>query len=183
MKFIIRGKNIDVTEAIKSYIENKLGRLDKYLENPYNITATVNVTVKGNKQIVEVTIPTKKIILRGEESNEDLYASIDLVSDKLERQIRKNKTKLNDKYYDEIFNCKEEDFKFDYIEPLHEDVKEEKIIVKRKEIETKPMNEEEAVLQMELIGHEFYIFKNADNGKTSVVYKRKDNNYGIIDIK
>ena len=76
-----------------------------------------------------------------------------------------------------------EDFKFDYIEPLHEDVKEEKIIVKRKEIETKPMNEEEAVLQMELIGHEFYIFKNADNGKTSVVYKRKDNNYGIIDIK
>ena len=179
MKFIIRGKNIDVTEAIKSYIENKLGRLDKYLENPYNITATVNVTVKGNKQIVEVTIPTKKIILRGEESNEDLYASIDLVSDKLERQIRKNKTKMASQRAKTII----EDFKFDYIEPLHEDVKEEKIIVKRKEIETKPMNEEEAVRQMELIGHEFYIFKNADNGKTSVVYKRKDNNYGIIDIK
>lgn len=179
MKFIIRGKNIDVTESIKSYIENKLGRLDKYFENPYNITATANVTVKGNKQIVEVTIPTKKIILRGEESNDDLYASIDLVSDKLERQIRKNKTKMASQKAKTII----EEFNFDYIEPLQEEQKEERIVVKRKEIETKPMNEEEAILQMELIGHDFYIFKNADNGKTSVVYKRKDKNYGIIDIK
>jgi putative sigma-54 modulation protein len=179
MKFIIRGKNIDVTEAIKSYIENKLDKLDKYLENPNSVSATVNVRVKGNKQIVEVTIPTKKIILRGEESSEDLYASIDLVSDKLERQIRKNKTKMASQRAKTII----EDIKFDYIEPLQEEHKEEKLIVKRKEIETKPMNEEEAVLQMELIGHEFYIFKNADNGKTSVVYKRKDKNYGIIDIK
>ena len=93
MKFIIRGKNIDVTEAIKSYIEEKIGRLDKYFDKPAEYTASVNVKVNGNLQIVEVTIPMKKVILRAEESNSDLYASIDLVSEKLERQIRKNKTK------------------------------------------------------------------------------------------
>lgn len=93
MKFIIRGKNIDVTEAIKNYIEEKIGKLDKYLDNPMEYTASVNVKIKGNMQIVEVTIPFKKVILRGEEASENLYASIDLVSEKLERQIRKNKTK------------------------------------------------------------------------------------------
>ena len=98
MKFIIRGKNLEVTDSIKSYIEEKIGKLDKYFEKPGELTANVIVRVNGKDQIVEVTKPAKKIILRGEESNEDLYASIDLVSDKLERQIKKNKAK---KWYEQ----------------------------------------------------------------------------------
>ena len=94
MKFNIRGKNVDVTPAIKSYIEEKIGRLDKYLESPSDVSASIVVKVRGKEQIIEVTIPVNKIILRGEESHDDLYAAIDLVSDKIERQIRKNKTKL-----------------------------------------------------------------------------------------
>ena len=97
MKFIIRGQKLEVTESIKSYIEEKIGKLDKYFENSEELTATVVVRVRGKEQIVEVTVPSKKVILRAEESNEDLYASIDLVSDKLERQIRKNKTKIRSK--------------------------------------------------------------------------------------
>lgn len=102
MKFIIRGQKLEVTESIKSYIEEKIGKLDKYFENPEELTATVVVRVRGKEQIVEVTVPSKKVILRAEESNEDLYASIDLVSDKLERQIRKNKTKFVQKNLKQI---------------------------------------------------------------------------------
>ena len=103
MKFIIRGQKLEVTESIKSYIEEKIGKLDKYFENSEELTATVVVRVRGKEQIVEVTVPSKKVILRAEESNEDLYASIDLVSDKLERQIRKNKTKIRSKKSKSIY--------------------------------------------------------------------------------
>ena len=95
MKFNIHGKKIDVTESIKSYIEEKIGRLDKYFENPDNVTATALIKLRGKDQVVEVTINANKFILRGEESHKDLYASIDKVSDKIERQIRKNKTRMN----------------------------------------------------------------------------------------
>ena len=95
MKFNIHGKKIDVTDSIKSYIEEKIGRLDKYFENPDEITATALIKLRGKDQVVEVTINANKFILRGEESHKDLYASIDKVSDKIERQIRKNKTRLN----------------------------------------------------------------------------------------
>ena len=106
MKFNIHGKKMDVTASIKSYIEEKIGRLDKYFENPDNITATVLIKLRGNDQVVEVTINANKFILRGEESHKDLYASIDKVSDKIERQIRKNKTRLKKKTVKTINNSK-----------------------------------------------------------------------------
>ncbi len=177
MKFIIRGQRIDVTDAIKKYIEEKIGRLDKYFENPSELTATVVVRIRGKQQTVEVTIPAKKVILRGEESSSDLYASIDLVSDKIERQIRKNKTKMQTKKAKPVF----EDFAMDF--DINDEETNVNLIVKRKTIEMKPMSEDEAVLQMELVGHSFFIFKNSLTNNISVVYKRNDGNYGLIDTK
>ena len=176
MKFNIHGKKLEVTESIKEYIENKIGRLDKYFDNPDNITATVSIKLSGKKQVVEVTINTHSFVIRGEESNNDLYASIDLVSDKIERQIRKNKTRMHKK----INKDKIKDFNLAY-----ESEPEEKndIIVKRKIIETKPMDEEEAILQMELLGHDFFVFKNANTDEFNIIYKRKEGNYGIIETK
>ena len=176
MKFNIHGKKLEVTESIKGYIENKIGRLDKYFDNPDNITATVSIKLSGKKQVVEVTINTHSFVIRGEESNNDLYASIDLVSDKIERQIRKNKTRMHKK----INKDKIKDFNLAY-----ESEPEEKndIIVKRKIIETKPMDEEEAILQMELLGHDFFVFKNANTDEFNIIYKRKEGNYGIIETK
>lgn len=177
MKFIIRGQKLEVTAAIKKYIEEKIGRLDKYFENPGEITATIVVRVRGKEQIVEVTIPSKKVILRGEEANSDLYASIDLVSDKIERQIRKNKTKMQTKKTKPVF----ENFIVDF--EVQDEEENADLIVRRKTIEMKPMSEEEATLQMELVGHPFFIFKNVDTNTISVVYKRNDGNYGLIDTK
>jgi putative sigma-54 modulation protein len=177
MKFNIRGKNVDVTPAIKSYIEEKIGRLDKYLESPSDVSASIVVKVRGKEQIIEVTIPVNKIILRGEESHDDLYAAIDLVSDKIERQIRKNKTKLKKRKEKNNF------IDFNYEFEVNKDEEKDEKIVKRKAIEMKPMNEEEALLQMDLLGHEFFVFKNTDSECVSVLYKRKDGNYGIIDTK
>ena len=176
MKFNIHGKKLEVTESIKEYIENKIGRLDKYFDNPDNITATVSIKLSGKKQVVEVTINTHSFVIRGEEANNDLYASIDLVSDKIERQIRKNKTRMHKK----INKDKIKDFNLAY-----ESEPEEKndIIVKRKIIETKPMDEEEAILQMELLGHDFFVFKNANTDEFNIIYKRKEGNYGIIETK
>lgn len=177
MKFNIHGNKIDVTPAIKSYIEEKIGRLDKYFESPDGITANVVIKVRGNDQIVEVTIPIHKIILRGEESHSDLYAAIDIVSDKIERQIRKNKTKLKKhKEKNQII-----DFNMNF--ETSNDELENLSIVKRKQIEMKPMDEEEAILQMELLGHEFFVFNNTDAECVSILYRRKDGNYGIIDTK
>lgn len=176
MKFTIHGKKLEVTDAIKDYIESKIGRLDKYFEDPSNINTTVVIKLVGKKQVVEVTINTHSFVIRGEESNNDLYASIDLVSDKIERQIRKNKTRMHKK----INKDKIKDFNLEY-----EVENEEKsdVIVKRKIIETKPMDEEEAILQMELLGHDFFVFKNASTDEFNILYKRKDGNYGIIETK
>ena len=176
MKFNIRGSKDILDESVKNYIETKIGKLDKYFENPDEITANILVKESGIKETIEVTIPIKKAILRAEDSNKDIYAAIDLVLEKLERQIRKNKTKLQSKKVKE-YSSKE--FVIDEIES-YENEEDEKI-VKRKKIEVKPMSEEEALLQMELLGHQFYIFKDAETSKVSVVYKRKEGNYGIIE--
>ncbi len=175
MKFNIHGKKLEVTDSISNYIKEKLERLDKYFENPDDITATVLIKLRGNEQVVEATINANKFILRGEESHKDLYASIDKVSDKIERQIRKNKTRMSRRINKELVS----DFSLNFEEPEEND----NVIVKRKVIENKPMSEEEAILQMELLGHEFFAFKNDETGDVNILYRRKDGNYGIMELK
>ena len=176
MKMNIRGSKVKITSAINDYIENKIGKLDKYLENPNDITANVVVKVKGKDQTVEVTIPMKKFILRAEDTHNDLYAAIDLVSEKLERQIRKNKTRMKKKVGKELL-----DFNIDF--KTEKEEAENGKVVKRKLVETKPMNEEEAILQMNLLGHDFFVFTNDATNQINILYKRKDANYGIIETR
>ena len=175
MNINIRGDKIEVTDSIKKYIKEKLARLDRYFEDSSKIDSHVLVRARNGEQVIEVTIPTSRYTLRAEEKNSDLYAAIDLVVDVLERQIRKNKTKLQSKKMREKLA---KDFMFDAIE---EEENEDEKIVKRKTIEVKPMSEEEAILQMELLEHQFYIFKDAETSNIAVVYKRKEGNYGIIE--
>ena len=177
MKYNIRGDKLVVTDAINSYVESKLGKLDKYFRND-EIRANVLLKVRGaNRQIIEVTIPTEKFILRCEEENNDLYAAIDLCVDKLERQIRKNKTKLKR----HVTKEKNLDINFEF--ELEENEDKDEAIVKRKKIDTKPMDEEEAILEMELLGHDFFVFKNTNTESVCVVYKRKSGDYGIIETE
>ena len=173
MKYLIRGDKYENTEAIKEYIEAKLSRLDKYIKDSENIEAVVLTKKEGRRYKIEVTIPTKDFTLRNEVVDDDLYAAIDLVIDKLERQVRKNKEKLNKKK--KVI----EDFEID----IEDNFIEEEVIVKRKSIELKPIDEEEAILQMELLGHNFFVYKDADTDKICVLYKRKNGNYGIIETK
>ena len=175
MEIIIHGDKIKVTKAMREYIEEKLEKLNKYLENSDNVRANVIVKVKGHEQTVEITIPLKSFILRSEETKEDFYAAVDKTIDKLERQVRKNKTKLMSRKNQPSF-----DFNFDSIE-LEKEEKETSKIVKRKRIEVKPMDEEEAILQMELLGHQFFMYKDSETDTPAVVYKRADGNYGVIE--
>ena len=174
MEIIIHGDKIRITKAMNEYINEKLGKLDKYLENSETVRANVVVKVKNNLQTVEVTIPLKKFILRSEETNDDFYAAVDKTIDKLERQIRKQKNRIISKKIKPSF-----EFNFEVIEEPEE--KDKSKIMKRKSIEVKPMSEEEAILQMELLGHQFYMYKDADTNKPAVVYKRKDGNYGVLE--
>ncbi len=178
MKYNIRGDKLEVTDAINNYVESKLDRLNKYFKED-DILANVLLKVRGNSQIIEVTIPTDKFILRSEEEDKDLYAAIDLVTDKLERQIRKNKTRLNKQNFDNKF--KELNFDFEIEET--EDSSENEVIVKRKKLEMKPMDEEEAILEMNLLGHEFFVYKDMHTNNINVLYRRKDGNYGLIETK
>ncbi len=177
MEFIIRGDKLTITDAMKEYVKEKVSRLDKYLEDPKHIRATVVVRVKGKNQTVEITIPLKNFIIRSEETRPDFYEAVDKASDVLERQIRKNKTRLLSKKMKT-----KDDFVFiDMEEVVEED--ESSPIIKRKTVAVKPMDEEEAVLQMELLGHQFYMFKNVDTDKPAVVYKRNDGGYGILEAE
>lgn len=175
MRYNIRGSKMEVTDSIRNYIEEKIGKLNKYFENPDDITANVLIKESGINDKVEVTIPIKTAILRAEVSTKDLYAAIDLVVEKLERQIRKNKTRMHkiNKETIETFI----DFE------ITEEEKEEEKIVKRKTVDMKPMSEEEAILQMNLLGHDFFIFKDSITDEVSVLYKRSDEQYGIINVK
>ncbi len=173
MKSIIRSKDIEVNKPIKDYIESKLEKIDKFFRNPNEITANIVLKLRGHEQIIEVTIPTKNLLIRNEESQSDLYAAIDLVMDKIERQIRKNKEKIGRIDKDKFLNYE--------IENGNEE--ENQKITKRKKIDTKPMSEEEAILQMEMLGHDFYIFKDGFDEKIKVLYLRKDKDYGIIEVE
>ena len=176
MNIIIRGSKLEITEAMEDYAKEKLSKLERYLDASENPSATVLVKIRGHLHKVEVTIPLKSLILRAEESQEDYYAAIDVVIDKLERQIRKNKTRIASTKKKET-----RDFAYGYIEEIEEDEESEEKVVKRKKIDLKPMSEEEAILQMELLGHSFYLYKDADTDKPTLVYKRKDGDYGIIE--
>jgi len=175
MKLNIRGKNVEITKAIKDYIEEKMARLDRYFENHEELNAYILIKIRSTEQVIEVTIPTEKFTLRAEESHKDLYASVDLVLDKLERQIRKNKTRLNRYKHEHTIKL---DFDFEP-DKQEEDIK----IVRRKTFEGKPMDEEEAILQKELLDLEFFVFRNVNEDCISVLYSRKDGHYGLINIK
>ena len=173
MKCRIRGERIEVTSAIRDYVESKLSKLDKYFKND-DVDASVLISLKGKKQSIEVTIPYDKYTLRSEEGQDDLYAAIDLVIDKLEGQIRKNKAKLKKQ-----IKKSEEFFNFDYELADEEEVTNR--IVKRKKFEMKPMSEEEAILELDLLDHDFYVYKDEKTGEVNILYRRKDGNYGIIE--
>ncbi len=177
MNINIRGDKIKITNAIEDYIFNKTEKLNRFFENNDNMDAYVKVHAKNNNQKVEVTIPTKNFTIRAEEESDNLYTAIDLVIDKLERQITKNKSKLLKKYKGKP--SFELNLDFESEEEPTKDVK----IIKRKTLESKPMDEEEALLQMELVDHDFFVFKNIDEECVSVLYKRKDGKTGIINIK
>ena len=174
MEIIIHGDKLKITDSMKGYIEEKLDKLNKYLENSENVRATVIVKVKNHEQRVEITIPLKAFILRSEESKDDFYAAVDKTIDKLERQIRKNKTRIMSKQVKT-----NRDFVVSAFSD--EDSSDDKKILKRKKVEVKPMNEEEAILQMELLGHQFYMYKDSETNQVAVVYKRTDGNYGVIE--
>ncbi len=176
MEIIIRGDKLKITDSMHAYIEEKLGKLEKYLKNSDEIRANVIVKVKNHEQRVEITIPLKTYIVRAEETKDDFYAAVDKALDTLERQIRKNKTRLMSKQ-----GKTNHDFDMSVIETEKDTETEEKKIVKRKTVEVKPMDEEEAILQMELLGHQFYMYKDSNTNKTAVVYQRNDGNYGVIE--
>lgn len=175
MEVLVRGNKIDITDAMKDYVKEKLSKLDKYTLDD-DIRATVLVKVRNYTQKVEVTIPLKTLILRAEEESQDFYSAVDLVINKLERQIRKNKTRMKKKVNKDLI-----DFNIDFKVNKEED--ENGKIVKRKIVETKPMNEEEAILQMNLLSHDFFVFTNEATNEINILYRRKDGNYGIIETK
>lgn len=175
MKYNIRGNKIDVTEAINEYIKSKLSKLEKYLDDNDEVEAKAIVSAKGKDQKVEVTIWSGKYNIRAEVVNSDLYSAIDLVVDKLERQFKKYRGKLNSKR-----NSSKEAIMPEIEEYFEEDY-DTTAVVRRKEVFLKPIDEEEAITQMELLGHTFFIFKNVETEKINVVYKRADDGYGIIE--
>ena len=179
MKLNIRGKNLSVTPAIKEYIEKKLNKLDKYFKDGDNTTSNVIIKTRANKDVIEVTILKDSTVIRAEVMDDDLYTAIDLVVEKLERQIRKNKEK-----YKTIRTKKNHDLESIFEDFAGDKEENEPTVVKRKTIDTsKPMDINEAILQMEFVSHDFFIFKDSKTKQICVLYKRCDGNYGIIEVK
>ncbi|KAF0335524.1 ribosome-associated translation inhibitor RaiA [Pediococcus acidilactici] len=179
LDFNVRGENIEVTESIRDYVEKRIGKIEKYFDQGANPKAHVNLKVYQDRTAkVEVTIPLPYLVLRAEETSPDLYASVDLVTDKLERQIRKYKTKINRK-------SRETGYKG--VEIPQEDAREDEEeasefnIVRTKQVSLKPMGAEEAILQMDMLGHNFFIYEDADTGSVDIVYRRHDGRYGLIE--
>ena len=176
MKITLRGKNIEITEAIEEKVSEKLSKLDKYFIVSENVEAKVLVRTYPYGQKIEVTIPTEYVLLRAEVVDQYLYNAIDLVIDKLEGQIRKYKTRLNRKSKDNKLA-----FNLASIEPLEDE--EEDVLVKTKTITPKPMDMEEAIMQMELIGHSFFVYRDTETDAISIVYRRNDGDYGLIETE
>lgn len=172
MKFIISGKNIDITEGLKSAIEDKIGKLEKYFTPDTEVHVTLSV--EKERQKIEVTIPVKGTVIRSEQVSNDMYVSIDLVEEIIERQLKKYKNKLIEKQQNKDY------FRQEFIDKDFVD-EEEIQIVRSKKFDIKPMYAEDACIQMELTGHNFFVFVNAETGQVNVVYKRKGNTYGLIE--
>ena len=172
MRITISGKNIDVTQGLKDAVYEKLGKLEKYFTP--ETEAIVTLSVEKNRQKIEVTVPVKGSVIRAEQVSDDMYVSIDLVQEIIERQMRKHKTRLVNR------NRGGGNFQKAFIEMEVEDPDEVQI-VRTKKFAMKPMDPEEACVQMELLGHNFFVFRNAETDDVSVVYKRKGNTYGLID--
>ena len=172
MRISITGKNIEISEYLRELVEKTMAKLDRYF--PEDTVAHVTMSVERNRHIVEVTIPFVNGIIRGEEVTGDMYASIDNVLDKLDRQIRKHRTKLEKTLRADAFVHTATD---EYIDEPEEIGK----VVKVKHFDMKPMTVDEAILQLELLGHSFFVFSNGDTGDINVLYLRKDGNYGLIE--
>lgn len=175
MNLKITGKNFEVTDALKEKVNKKLGKLDKFFRP--GTEAQVTMSIQRNRHILEVTIATGGITLRAEVAGDDMYTCIDKARDILERQIRKNKTRLAKRLHEGILEQP------DAFRPDIGDVEEEKEfrVVRTKRFAVKPMPVDEAILQMNLLGHEFFMFTNAETNQVNVVYRRKDGNYGLIE--
>jgi putative sigma-54 modulation protein len=182
MRVIVRGKNkFEPSEAIRTYADDKLQKLNVFFNNSDDLVANVLCKVYNEYQVVEITIPTKHIILRAEVKDQTIYGAIDLAIDKLETQIRKHKSKIYKslKRREGVASHYAVNSDFD-LEKLKTEIKASNL-VKEKKVELTPMTPDDAIMQMEMLGHDFYLFLNADTGKPSVVYVREDHDYGIID--
>lgn len=172
MKYVIVGKNIEVTDGLKSAVEDKIGKLERYFTPDTEVHVTLSI--EKERQKIEVTIPVKGSIIRSEQVSNDMYVSIDLVEEIIERQLKKYKNKIIDKKQGSG------NFKQDFVDKEYVD-DEEIQIVRSKKFDMKPMYPEDACIQMELLGHGFYVFVNAETDCVNVVYKRKGNTYGLIE--
>lgn len=181
INYKVRGENIEVTEALQAYVEDKLAKIEKYFHDEQELTARVNLKVYREKTAkVEVTIPLGSLTLRAEDVSQDMYGSIDLVVDKIERQIRKNKTKIAKKHREKVATGQV------FTPEFEKENQEEQVgpqVVRTKNIELKPMTLDEALLQMELLGHDFFIYTDANDNSTNVIYYREDGNVGLIEAK
>ena len=172
MKYIISGKNIEVTDGLRSAVYEKLDRLEKYFNEDTEVQVTFSV--EKDRQKMEVTIPIKGNIIRAEQVSDDMYVSIDLVTEVIERQISRHKKKLVDQAQSAAY------FQKSFIEDdIPED--DEISIIRTKKFAVKPMDPEEACVQMDLLGHNFFVFRNSETDEVNVVYKRKGNTYGLIE--
>ncbi|MBD3949769.1 ribosome-associated translation inhibitor RaiA [Tuanshanicoccus lijuaniae] len=176
----VRGENIEVTKAIRDYAEKKVAKLERFFDDVPEATAYVNLKVYPDKTAkAEVTIPLSFLVLRAEETTSDLYASIDLVVDKLERQVRKYKTKIHRKSRERGFEGFDPSFT---AEETPVEAKESELeIVRSKRVNLKPMDSEEAVLQMNMLGHDFFIYTDSETDDINIVYRRRDGRYGLIE--
>lgn len=173
MRIIITGRNIDLTDGLKNAVEDKLSKLEKYFTPDTDVYVTLSV--EKERQKVEVTIPAKGNIIRSEQVSNDMYVSIDLVEEVIERQLKKYRTKLIAKHQNAASAFKQE-----FLE--EQSIEDEEIQITRvKKVDMKPMYAEDACVQMELLGHDFFVFVNAETDQVNVVYKRKGNTYGIIE--
>ena len=172
MNLVISGKNLDITEGLRSAVEEKIGKLERYFTDSTEVHVTLST--EKNRQKIEITIPMKGSIIRAEEVRSDMYVSIDLVEEVIERQLRKYKNKLIDKEQNAVHLNQEF---------IDEDAYEEEEIqiIRSKKFAMKPMDPEEACVQMELLGHNFFVFRNSETEEVNVVYKRKGNTYGLIE--